>query len=67
MTNRTQRAPFVLRAMRLGAIFDHLEVVLLGQGHDRIHVTRPTCQMDTDNRSGARCQYRGNGLRGDIL
>lgn len=43
-----------LRAMRLRAILDHLEIVFPGDRKQRVHVARVTVEMDCDDRSGAR-------------
>src|SRR5690606_39127120 len=39
----------VSRAMGLGTLLDHIQLVLSSQRHDRIHVARPASQMDTDD------------------
>ncbi|MNE27337.1 hypothetical protein D3C80_1207430 [compost metagenome] len=67
VTNGTNRTPLVRRTMRLRTIFDHFQVVLSRQRHDRVHVARPSGEVNTDNGPRTRCQYRANGFGSDIL
>lgn len=49
-------------AEALCAVFDNLEVVLLGDLHDRIHVGDDTVEVDNDNRFCAFCDEGLNRL-----
>ncbi|MCY1403473.1 hypothetical protein D9M71_186570 [compost metagenome] len=53
--------------MGLCAILDHFQVVLVGKRHDRVHVARPTRQVNTHDRTSFRCQHRLDTLRRDVL
>lgn len=46
---RSNRAAFVSRSVRLGAILDHNKLVPLCQRHDFIHSARPASEMDGDD------------------
>ena len=67
MTNGANRATFVISAVSLGAILDHFQAMFIGQGHDRVHVTGPACQMNTDQSFGAGRQNRPDGVCREIL
>lgn len=67
VADRTDRAPAVLRAMRLRAVFNDVQPMFLSLGHDAIHLARPAGQMNGDDGLGARRQHRCNGFRRNIL
>src|SRR5690606_6684861 len=62
VTNRADRAPFVARAMCLGAVFDNLEAMLVYQRHNRVHVAWPAREMYTDHRPGTWGQHSADGF-----
>jgi hypothetical protein len=55
------------RAMCLGAIFDHPDIVGAGKSQDAVHVAGPACQMHGQDADRARGDERGNRLRRDVL
>ncbi len=67
VSNGANRTPFITSSMRLGTILDHLQPMLLGQRHDRVHVARPSCQVNTDDRLGALGQDSTDGVNGHVL
>src|SRR5690606_6505636 len=67
MTDRAYRAPLVPGTMGLGTVLDHIQTVLTGQLHDRVHITGPTSQMHTDDCLGALSQHRPNGVGSHVL
>ena len=67
MTNGADRATFVISAVSLGAILDHFQAMFTGQSHDRVHVTGPARQVNTDQCLGAGGQYGTNTFSRNIL
>ena len=67
MTDGADRTAFVMSSMSLGAIFDHLQVMLSRQIHDRIHVTWPSSQMNTNEGFGTGRQHCTNGFSSEVL
>lgn len=67
MPDRTDGSAFVERAVSLGTIFNHRDAMLVRELHQRVHVARPTGEMDGDDRLGLRRYDGTNGLNGEIL
>ncbi len=61
------RPPVPGGAVRLGAVFDHDEVVLGRQRHETVHVAGPPRMVNRDHGPGSRRQHRFDGLRSDVL
>jgi hypothetical protein len=59
--------PLVAGTVSLGTVFDHGKVMLTSQGHDRVHVTRPTCQMHADHCSSASGEHPSHRIGGKVL
>jgi len=51
----SQRSPFVGGHHPLGCVFDHQQVVVAGDRHDRVHLAGHTGVMDRHDRLGAGC------------
>ena len=65
MADATHRAPFVTRAMRLGAVLDHVQAALARQFHDGVHVAGHAGEVHADNHFGARGKDDGDAVRRD--
>ena len=63
---RADRAAAVGGAVRLRAVLDDDEVVLGGQGDERVHVDRPAAQVDRDDGAGAGVRTGCDGLGGEV-
>ena len=62
MANRARALAAPLRAMCMRAIFDHHQIVLFSNRHDRIHISHLRRQVDYDNRFGRRGDRRFDRL-----
>ena len=62
MANRARALAAPLRAMCMRAIFDHHQIVLFSNRHDRIHISHLRRQVDHDDRFGRRGDRRFDRL-----
>lgn len=53
ISNRSQRTPFVGSHHPLGRVFDHQQVMVAGDRHDRVHLASHTGVVDRHDRLGA--------------
>src|SRR5690606_30509376 len=53
--------------MSLCAILDHKQLMLTCQRHDRVHITEPASQVDTDDCLSTGCEYCSDGFGRDVL
>src|SRR6185437_7853089 len=65
VADRAQFPAFVRAAHALTAIFENLEIVFAGYGHDRVHVTGRAPHMDGNDRLRVRPDGGANGPRRD--
>src|SRR5438552_17677315 len=60
-------AAFVLGSLSLRAVFDNYEVMLLGDGHDCIHLTAIAANVNGNDCFRSRCDRPLNGLWIDTI
>ncbi len=51
-SQRSAHPPLVHRPVRLAGVFDHMQAVLLGDGENRVHVSRAAVNVDGNDRPG---------------
>jgi len=66
ITDGSQRPPFVGGHHPLGCVFDHQQVVVTGDRHDRVHLAGHTGVVDRNDRLGAGCDRRFDQLFVDV-
>ncbi len=59
MTDRADSPTLVAHAVRMARVFDHDQVVTLGDGHERVHIDRQSGEVD---RNDGACPGRHSGL-----
>src|SRR5579863_1350063 len=67
ISERTNATSLVSRAVRLGAVLDDKEGILVREIHDGIHIARPPCQVHHDNGLGSLRFHFANRIDVDIL
>ena len=67
MPDTADHTALVARPMRLSAILDYIDVVRFCERHDGIHIARPACEVNTDDRPGARREHGLDRLGSNVL